>query len=327
MAARPPPLFVPPLPLCAAGAGGGAAATSPRAAAARRAGGRRRRGGRPPPPPPRERDGAAAPARGGGGAPPPSDGGGGGGDGARGGAGAALWDAGWSRSAAHWPSPARAGLPGAAPAAGVRPPITDALLRAMVDGDTPDAWVNDILWALLGYRRTPSGGGGGGDDDGNDNGGGGGGGGWDTSAVADAMVAAGYGDAPPDFIGSATATSAAVDRPVKKAVQALNRSVPPAGKQLLKSRLGFGGWRVGEMTPNKTRRATAVNWILWWLDQHGLDEGWGGGGGTRRGGGAPRGGVGGGGGPPGRAGCGSTRTSVVEKAARVSKALPAACPL
>lgn len=87
------------------------------------------------------------------------------------------------------------------------------------------------------------------------------------------MIAAGYGDSPPDFIGSVHATSADVDRPVKKAVQALNRSVPPAGKQLLKSRLGFKGWRVGEMTPNKTRRATAVNWILWWLDQHGLDEG------------------------------------------------------
>lgn len=205
---------------------------------------------------------------------------------------APLWDEGWTTSAAHWPSPASPGLPGAAPAAGVRPPISDALLRAIVDGNTPDAWVNDILWALLGYRRLPKSrrpgeadeqeevdeeeeeeGASAGDVDSAKDGSGGGGNNdeWDTSAVADVMVVAGHGDAPPDFIGRPGATTAAADRPVKRAIQALNRSVPPAGKQLLKSRLGFRGYKVGEMTPNRTRRATAVNWVLWWLAQHGLD--------------------------------------------------------
>jgi hypothetical protein len=43
---------------------------------------------------------------------------------------------------------------------------------------------------------------------------------------------------------------------------ALTRSVPPAHKQLLKQTLGFGGYRIGELYPRRTRRATAVNWLL-----------------------------------------------------------------
>jgi hypothetical protein len=31
---------------------------------------------------------------------------------------------------------------------------------------------------------------------------------------------------------------------------------------LLKQQLGFGGYRISELYPRRTRRATAVNWLL-----------------------------------------------------------------
>jgi hypothetical protein len=43
---------------------------------------------------------------------------------------------------------------------------------------------------------------------------------------------------------------------------ALTRSIPKQHKQLLKEQLGFGGYRIGELYPRRTRRATAVNWLL-----------------------------------------------------------------
>ena len=45
----------------------------------------------------------------------------------------------------------------------------------------------------------------------------------------------------------------------------LTRSIPKASKQLLKQQLNFSGYRIGELYPRRTRRATAVNWLLAWL--------------------------------------------------------------
>ena len=42
----------------------------------------------------------------------------------------------------------------------------------------------------------------------------------------------------------------------------LTRSIPVEHKQLLKQQLGFAGYRIGELYPRRTRRATAVNWLL-----------------------------------------------------------------
>jgi hypothetical protein len=50
---------------------------------------------------------------------------------------------------------------------------------------------------------------------------------------------------------------------------ALTRSVPAASKQLLKEQLGFGGYRIGALYPRRTRRATAVNWLLAHLAERG----------------------------------------------------------
>ena len=45
----------------------------------------------------------------------------------------------------------------------------------------------------------------------------------------------------------------------------LTRSIPGESKQLLKQQLQFGGYRITELYPRRTRRATAVNWLLVWL--------------------------------------------------------------
>ena len=49
----------------------------------------------------------------------------------------------------------------------------------------------------------------------------------------------------------------------------LTRSILKEHKQLLKQQLNFAGYRIGELYPRRTRRATAVNWLLAWLAQQG----------------------------------------------------------
>jgi hypothetical protein len=47
----------------------------------------------------------------------------------------------------------------------------------------------------------------------------------------------------------------------------LTRSIPPENKQLLKEQLGFKGYKLGEFGPRQTRRATAANWLLSYMQQ------------------------------------------------------------
>lgn len=108
------------------------------------------------------------------------------------------------------------------------PPLTNDTLWAILNDTLDDATVNQLLWQALGYRYA--------DDH------------WDTTAVDPAWRET-YPE-PPDFVGSRPAT-------VK-----LTRSIPAPYKQLLKEELGFGGYTVAELTPHKTRRATAVSWLL-----------------------------------------------------------------
>ncbi len=44
----------------------------------------------------------------------------------------------------------------------------------------------------------------------------------------------------------------------------LTRSIPKEYKQALKDVLHFKGYVIGELYPRRTRRATAVNWLLAW---------------------------------------------------------------
>ena len=44
----------------------------------------------------------------------------------------------------------------------------------------------------------------------------------------------------------------------------LTRSIPKDHKQDLKKILDFKGYKINELFPRRTRRATAVNWLIFW---------------------------------------------------------------
>nr|WP_075487655.1 DUF1823 family protein [Prochlorococcus marinus] len=44
----------------------------------------------------------------------------------------------------------------------------------------------------------------------------------------------------------------------------LTRSIPKHHKQGLKNYLNFEGYKINELYPRRTRRATAVNWLIYW---------------------------------------------------------------
>jgi hypothetical protein len=110
------------------------------------------------------------------------------------------------------------------------PPLTNGILWDILQDTIADATVNALLWKCLGYRY---------DQDSQQ---------WLTDGV-DPDWREAYPE-PPNFIESRPAT-------VK-----LTRSIPPEDKQRLKEELGFTGYQVNELVPRKTRRATAVNWLL-----------------------------------------------------------------
>ena len=44
----------------------------------------------------------------------------------------------------------------------------------------------------------------------------------------------------------------------------MTRSIPKEHKQGLKNFLNFKGYKINELYPRKTRRATAINWLIYW---------------------------------------------------------------
>lgn len=108
--------------------------------------------------------------------------------------------------------------------------LPPALFWSILNDGIDDATVNQLVWQCLGYRYDP---------DSKQ---------WDAAAVAAEWREA-Y-PIPPDFIASRPAT-----------VQ-LTRSIPPENKQLLKTELGFAGYKLDQLVPRQTRRATMVNWLL-----------------------------------------------------------------
>ncbi len=114
------------------------------------------------------------------------------------------------------------------------PPLNTETIWAILNDKVDDATVNQLVWHCLGYRYNEATG-------------------WDTTDVAPEWGGE-YPD-PPDFIDSRPAT-------VK-----LTRSIPPQNKQLLKEQLGFAGYKLGEFGPRQTRRATAANWLLSYMQQ------------------------------------------------------------
>jgi hypothetical protein len=110
------------------------------------------------------------------------------------------------------------------------PPLKTETIWAILNEEIDDATVNQLIWQCLGYRYNDS----------TQQ--------WDTQEVAPEWRDE-YSE-PPDFIDSRPAT-------VK-----LTRSIPSENKQLLKEKLGFKGYKIGEFGPRQTRRATAANWLL-----------------------------------------------------------------
>ncbi len=116
------------------------------------------------------------------------------------------------------------------------PPLTHETLWQILRDEVNDATANQLVWQALGYRLAGEV--------------------WTCEGVSSDWQEA-YPD-PPNFIESRPAT-------VK-----LTRSIAPEHKQLLKEVLGFEGYKINELVPRKTRRATMVNWLLGYMRQQGL---------------------------------------------------------
>ena len=124
----------------------------------------------------------------------------------------------------------------AAPAA-VPYPLSRELLEAVLVDRTSDRFVCELIWPRLGYELNGS-----------------------SPWSAGPATSAGWRESfpvEPQFIA---------ERPPSVA---LTRSIAKEHKQLLKEQLGFAGYRIGELYPRRTRRATAVNWLLAHLAERG----------------------------------------------------------
>ena len=124
----------------------------------------------------------------------------------------------------------------AAPAA-VPYPLSRELLEAVLADRTSDRFVCELIWPRLGYELNGS-----------------------SPWSAGPATSAGWRESfpiEPQFIA---------ERPP---AVALTRSIVKAHKQLLKHQLGFAGYTIGELYPRRTRRATAVNWLLAHLAERG----------------------------------------------------------
>ncbi|MDH6097411.1 DUF1823 family protein [Anabaenopsis sp. FSS-46] len=115
------------------------------------------------------------------------------------------------------------------------PALNTETIWAILDDKIGDAIVNQLVWHYLGYRYDSSIAK------------------WDNSEVTSEWRDD-YPE-PPNFIDSRPAT-------VK-----LTRAIPKDNKQILKEKLGFKGYKIGEFGPRQTRRATAANWLLSYLQE------------------------------------------------------------
>ncbi|MCP9930286.1 DUF1823 family protein [Cyanobium sp. AMD-g] len=117
-------------------------------------------------------------------------------------------------------------------------PLSRPLLEAVLADRTSDRFVCRLIWPRLGYRPD----------------------------AEDLHWQAGP-DTPPSWAEAfPQAPELIAERP---ASVRLTRSIPTEHKQLLKQQLGFAGYRIGGLYPRRTRRATAVNWLLAHLAERG----------------------------------------------------------
>jgi len=121
-------------------------------------------------------------------------------------------------------------------------PLSRALLEAVLADRVSDRLVCELVWTRLGYGPpvAPISG--------------------EANPGPDPAPWRAGPATPPDWAEACpTAPEWIATRP---ASVRLTRSIAAEHKQLLKQQLGFGGYRIGELYPRRTRRATAVNWLL-----------------------------------------------------------------
>mmetsp|Transcript_27398 Transcript_27398/g.61883 ORF Transcript_27398/g.61883 Transcript_27398/m.61883 type:complete len:254 (+) Transcript_27398:56-817(+) len=116
--------------------------------------------------------------------------------------------------------------------------------------ENTDEEVNFLVWKCLGYRYNP-----------------------ETEEWTNEDVFPKWREkypSPPDLIGVTRTYSKEVDQPVMKANQQLVRSIPMPYKQILKQemkKVGWKGYKMEGLTPNKTRRAQVTNWLLFYREK------------------------------------------------------------
>ena len=118
-------------------------------------------------------------------------------------------------------------------------PISKSLLMEILADRITDCFVTRLVWERLGYQ----------------------------SAEFSKKVWVAGKKTPKEWVVTFPEAPAVIAE--RKAAVQLTRSIPKEYKQLLKQELNFSGYRIGELYPRRTRRATAVNWLLAFLAIHG----------------------------------------------------------
>ena len=113
-------------------------------------------------------------------------------------------------------------------------PLSKDLLREILNDRVSDCFVTQLIWERLGYQ---------------------------PGSPTDAFWQAGP-ETPQGWSEKFPRAPEVITQ--RKASVALTRSIPKKYKQLLKKELDFNGYRIGELFPRRTRRATAVNWLMAW---------------------------------------------------------------
>ena len=112
-------------------------------------------------------------------------------------------------------------------------PISKKLLLLVLEDKVSDVFVCELIWERLFYTS---------DSTINE---------WVSSELTPTNWSEKFAEAP-QFISE------------RKASVHLTRSIPKEYKQGLKNFLNFKGYKINELYPRRTRRATAVNWLIYW---------------------------------------------------------------
>ena len=112
-------------------------------------------------------------------------------------------------------------------------PLSKKLLFSILDDQVSDVFVCELIWERLFYIKKTS------TDD------------WICSEYTPSYWSIKY-NKPPQIIAERGASIH------------LTRSIPKDHKQDLKNFLEFKGYKITELYPRRTRRSTAVNWLIFW---------------------------------------------------------------